>query len=569
MEADFRKTARRLWRTAPYWRYSVIGASVFSALFLIHVLTEGGSSGVPTPAFYPAPPPPPEPTPDPMTEGHLRAYESTYASAGSFSPGRRCEALADAFSKLSAGEVQAGRNVRASSASRIHALAEGQECQADIGESDNRFTDLSRALIVSEGQPDFPAVSAALGALNAFDQSRARYEAEAATISHAQALLEAEAESQKRIGQLAKAVTALQVDPVPASYVHAADALKALTDADRARLTPDQDQLVAVADDAADKVEESRTRLANVALRLSKKGVSQDLDVDSQLIEALANITDFDEALATPEQKEMLGKARAAALPVEWTRLSQALSALDKDKSVANYSAVASIYDWLRQTANPSKPDQQRLLAAAQGAADFLPASDNRIEAMSAAASAWRQIGVQARDPVLSALRTITSFDRMRFTTSQSDDWDLLNQATTILRGPEIGLTVVDKDRMPIFVFTNDETDQDQRFVNSLIDALNEAGYRLTNNRDEAVLLTEVSIHGVSDPVIDMNSGPVASYTATASLDVATRWVSDDSILFSDAISTTADSDFSGVKVAALLKAIEQIVTDFRQVTTP
>jgi hypothetical protein len=188
---------------------------------------------------------------------------------------------------------------------------------------------------------------------------------------------------------------------------------------------------------------------------------------------------------------------------------------------------------------------------------------------MSAAASAWRQIGVQARDPVLSALRTITSFDRMRFTTSQSDDWDLLNQATTILRGPEIGLTVVDKDRMPIFVFTNDETDQDQRFVNSLIDALNEAGYRLTNNRDEAVLLTEVSIHGVSDPVIDMNSGPVASYTATASLDVATRWVSDDSILFSDAISTTADSDFSGVKVAALLKAIEQIVTDFRQVTTP
>ncbi len=573
MKADFRGTAHHLWHTAPYWRYSVIGAGAFSALFVVSLVF--GPSGPRTVdiSFTPSPAPytPPAPVPDPATEAQLQAYDTAFAAAASLSPGRRCEEVGEAYGRLSDVDVRAGRNVRLSSRTRIQALTQGQHCQTDIAASDRRFTDLADAIAAARSHLSADAsqtVSQTYGDLTDFDQSRALYTWDSPLIIRAQAIVKAEAESQSRIKALAQAVDALQTDQSPAAYVRAADALRALTDADRARLKSDQQSMVATADQAAEKVGGSRSRLDRVVRLLPTTGANPDAASAQELVAAIASITPFDEALASPQQKDLLSRARSAATPLAWSLLEKALVALEKDKSAERYSAVSQLYDLLKNSRLMQTADQQHLLTEAQQTAEFLPASDTRLQAMQQAAQSWRQTGLQARDVVITTLRNTTAFDQGRFDASMTDDWNLLQRASVILHGPEMGLTMTDRDRMPIFVFTHGEGEHDRQFVNSLENALSAAGYRVTGKHDDAALLTEVSIQAVSDPALD-TSGQVATYTSVAQIAAATRWASDDSVLFSDRLVAPASGNSPGsVRVSALLAGVDQIVVRFQQVTT-
>ena len=351
-----------------------------------------------------------------------------------------------------------------------------------------------------------------------------------------------------------------------AAYLRAANALRGITDFDRGRMTPDQAHLVAEADAAATKVGESRGRLAALSGLLVAAQSGATPDSMQQLIDGVARITAFDESFASPDQLKTLEQARETAIPAAWRLLKSKLAALSQSGTIADYSSVAVIYDVLKRV--PATTDEENsLMARASQAAAFIPASDDRLKAMSDAAGAWKQTGMQARAQVLAALKSVTQFDESRFTEAQSDDWSVLNRAAAIIDGPATGLTSSNRDRLAIFVYTNGSSKQDRQVAGSLGRALSEAGYQVTGEREDAALLTEVSIQNMTDPQLD-TTGAVATNDVVAELNVVTRWASDDTVLFSGAVSAAGD-DPSGAAAAvkALRNAIQLAVGRLQQAT--
>jgi hypothetical protein len=569
MVTNLSATAARLWRTAPAWKITVLAAGLFTVLSVLHVLS-GGSEPSPTaPSTVPSASAPSLPS-DPASDARLAAFEAARdAAAKATEPGRRCEEVMAAYAMLTPVDRTRGRDVRASGKSRLAALGEGERCRESIQKSDGHFDGFERVIAAAETSHSAEAMKAAAGAsavLDDFDRSRTRYGSEAALLVKAKGFEAAIAASDAHIAVLLQATEAFASDRSGAAYVRLAAAVRQLSDFDRGRLTPAQRASLDIGNQAVVTLSESRGRLAKLFPLVTAIENGQTAQIGRQLVGATAAITPFDEAVATPEQKEALVKARAASKPLVWSMMQDRVNALAQGETPQTDQAVVEIYRMVADTPASELSEQQRGdLATGRAAADALSASDDRLGALLAAADLWRRRTGAAGRGILSAMHAITPYDQARFQDQHKAAWETASVAETIILGPQRGLSAATKAHVPIFVFSSGQGTLDRDVADVLRGSLRRSGFQIASARNDAALLVDVSIEAVDDPTMD-TSGEFVAWKATAHLSLNAVWSVDDSAVLSGPVEEVGQGKDRGeAKTAALRAAIAAVAQRFDQ----
>ncbi|HYD49503.1 MAG TPA: hypothetical protein VEB21_14200 [Terriglobales bacterium] len=301
-----------------------------------------------------------------------------------------------------------------------------------------------------------------------------------------------------------------------------------------------------------------------MAIALLQKALSQQErnqpKAEEQLITAILNIGAFEEAIATPEQKQLFAKAHDVARSVAKATLEKRVSEHKKIPTAATIEALAATYDAVKglQPA-PSDEAYQQLLTNGREASDKILQSNRRLSALEKAASDWKTHGLSSRNEVLYAILETTSFDRERFTPQQTEAWSSLSKAEAILTGPAVGLSSATKDRVPIFVDARDE-----RIAGALSSRLRSADFNVVQRADEAALWLSVTSSNIvrTDKYI---SGSDAGFIFRAEMAVKARWVVDSSVPFSEQI--IAEGPLrpreADARLEAASAAVNKIVTNF------
>jgi hypothetical protein len=346
-------------------------------------------------------------------------------------------------------------------------------------------------------------------------------------------------------------------DRSPAAYLRLTGALHDLSEFDVGRLDEAGQAARGAAIEAQRAVTESRTRLTSLYPFLDAIAAGHADQVAPALVTATASVTAFDEALATPEQKDALTRARAAATPLAWTLLRERVTARAKGETPEADLAVAAIYAIVKDTPAGDLTDPERaLLAEAGPAADALAASDARLNNLLTAADSWRQRSGASGDEFLAPLHAVTPYDRARFQQVHTNAAETLSRAEAVIGGARLGLT----DRTPLYVSSTKDDEQDQRVAEILRDHLGKSGFLIAADRNDAALLIDVAIDRIQE--FDKDTSQAYSiWPTTADLTVSAIWASDESALLSGTIENTAATrDKFRSKPEALLGAIAKIV---------
>jgi hypothetical protein len=565
MVGEIFDTAVRLWRNAPAWKGTVIAAGVFTILSAAYVLNRPSAPGVSGSATAP-----PLPS-DPASELRLADYEAAHDEAMKIAAvGERCEKMAAALGRLTDEDKARGRNVRASTRARIAALAAGDRCRTDLAVSDKHFASFETAIAAAETSPSPATIKAAADAtalLDGFDRSRSRYAGEAGLLVKGKEFADKVVSSDAHITALVAVTDAFASDQSGAVYLRLADTMKQLTDFDRGRLTAGQRASLDAANKALAILNESRSRLAKLAPLVAAQA-GQTAEMAQRLVAATAAITPFDEMVATPEQKEVLAKARTAVKTVAWKLLQERVNILAQGETPEAAEAVAGVYQLVKDTPAAELTGPQRALLAKGAAANVaVSASDDRLNGLVAGADKWRQRNGPIDRGVLAARQAITPFDQKRFQDRHKAAWDTLSRAEAIIRGPELGLTAQTKGQVAIFVFSSRQGDLNRAVADTLRSSLRSGGFQIVTSRNDAALLTDVYIERVDDPAMD-TSGVSLSWKVTAQLKVNAVWSADDSPLFGDSVQqSVAAQDKDAAKLDALRNAVSAIARMFEERT--
>lgn len=559
-------TAGRLWRNAPAWKGTVVAAGVFTFLSAAYLLNDPSA---PVPGSTTAPPALPS---DPASELRLADYEAASDAAMKIAGlGERCEKMAAALGRLTDEDRARGRNVRASTKARIAALSAGDRCRSDLAVSDKHFASFETAIAAAETSPSPATIKAAADAtalLDGFDRSRSRYAGEAGLLVKGRKFADLVAASDGHIAALVAVTEAFANDQSAAVYLRLADAMKQLTDFDRGRLTAGQRASLDAANLAVATLNESRTRLARLAPLLATMQAGQSPEIAQRLVAATAAITPFDEAIATPEQKEAIATARPAVRKIAWSLMQDRVNILARGEIPDADQAVAAAYQLVKDTPSTELTAQQRaLLAKGAAAALAIAASDDRLDAVTAAADKWRRRNGAVDRSALAARQAITAFDQKRFQDRHKAAWDILSRAEAIIRGPELGLSAQTKGQIGIFVFTSRQGELDRAVADALRASLRSAGFQIVPGRNDAALLADVYIERVQDPVMD-TSGVTLAWKVTAQLGVIAMWSADDSSLLAETVQqSVAAPDRDEAKFGALRASVSVIAKRFEQLT--
>lgn len=547
----------------------MLAAVLFTVLSVLHVLSGGpeppSTVSSSAPGTSPATPPLPS---DPASDAPLAAYEAARDTAAKVAEaGQRCEQVMEAYATLTPEDRARGRDVRASTKSRLAALGEGERCRVSLAKSDAHFDGFERAVAAAETShaPDAMKAAATAGAvLDDFDRSRSRYAGEAALLVKAKDFEDAIKASDARIAALMQATVMFAGDRSAAAYLRVADAVKQLTDFDRGRLTPAQHASFDTANQAAATLSESRGRLARLFPLVTAIEKGQTAEIARPLVDATAAITPFDEAAATPEQKAALEKARAAAKPLVWSMMDDRLNALARGETPQTDQAVADIYRMAKDTPDAELNDQRRAaLAKGRAASDALGASDDRLVALLAAADQWRRRNGTDGKAILAAMDAVTPFDRARFQDPHKAAWETVSGASAVILGPQRGLTAATKADVPVFVFTSGQGRLDHDVADALRGSLRRAGFQIANSRNDAALLVDVSILAIDEPAMD-TSGQFVAWSVTAHLSLNAVWSIDDSAVLTGPVQDIGrDRDRDEAKIGALRAAVAAIVQKF------
>jgi hypothetical protein len=214
--------------------------------------------------------------------------------------------------------------------------------------------------------------------------------------------------------------------------------------------------------------------------------------------------------------------------------------------------------------------EQRHLLAEGQADAETLAASDARLQRLVAAAKLWQQHGAAEGQTVLDALQAITPFDRARFTDVHEQVMTALSEVDIVMHGRELGLTAATKGRLPLFIFSTQNTPLDHAVVAAVISRLTARQSHIVPDRVNAALVTDINIESLGEPQPD-DSGPIQTWRATARLEVDVTWASDNAALFAGPVEVTGrinDPDGrSEVQKQALCVGVAAIVDRFERLT--
>lgn len=536
-------SASHLWRSAPYWRVSVVAAAAFTVAWVVHLgyLALG----------------------NPDSDARLTAYVSAERRAERMSSaGERCEQIAQAFAKLTAEDSWRSGANRTWQA----AVADGDACRKMLAGSDSRFEALAQAVSAAETNPASVQVAAdAFRSLDAFDRSRQRFRDDAPVVEKAERYVEAVAASDRRLAALAQQTAGFERTHASADALGVVDALNEVTALGRARSSSGPRQQVLNEAEAVDRsVLASRAKLSQLASRVRAAESEPTPESERQLVEDVAAVTPFDEGVAAKDQRQTLEQARVAATDVAWKMLGEKVAAAGQSGSPSDYEAVAVPYRFLKDTAAGGLTAEQRaLLSKAAADSDALVASDARLSDLLKAESAWQQQGVAGGDAVLGALGSVTPFDQARFDAAHKQAWESLSRAKMILDGPKVGFTSGTKDRLWIFVAAADKTASTGEVADALNGALRRAGFQVAATQKDAALVANVAVESVEDPKADL-SGGFMEWVSTARIGVRTLWAANGKPLFAaELVETARARDKGAVQAQALLAGVDAIVARF------
>ena len=558
-------TATRLWETAPYWRYSVVGAGLFSLLFAFHLFNGPSSGGTVDPGRYsPALSSLPATPSDPASDARLADYQAAHDQALKVpAVGERCEKMVAALDTLTPDDSRRGRNPRTSPPALFKALADGESCRGNITISDKHFDVLSGAAAAAQATHTPATVAAAitaLHALDAFDQKRARFQASNATLLAVQSLEQEETAGAARIADVVSSVTAYQQDHAAPSARAVAEALDRLKPNDREKLTSQQPAVLQAAIEASTRVNIGKARLKRVSRLLTDAQESPTAAARRTLIDAVTSLDRFDEALASPEETRAVSQARSIARSELWDLARQRLQELDRAKTPENYATVAGLLAALNSLSGDLSGEERSILARVQAAADKLAQSDSHLAALVAAAASWKKDGLSAAAVIGPAVTSIDGqFDRPRFHQAETDAWKTLQDAQSVIQGPDIGLNPKTKSRVTIAVLPAGQDRFDPDVAQRLGKELGGFGFHVVPDKQAAALWASTTV-GSRPPSRQDWSDVQAQSIAEADVSVVFSWQYGNIPLLScDKTGHSRGKDDSGLSAIAVLDAVRQL----------
>jgi len=542
MAISLEDSAKHLWRDAPYWRVSVVAAAVFTVAWFAHLgyLALG----------------------NPESDARFAAYVSADERAQRLAaPGETCEQIALALAKLTPADTwRSGARQRWAAA-----VADGKSCSDKLAGSDSRFAALEQAVGAAGNNPaSVQAAADAFASLDAFDRSRKRFRDEAPVVAKAEGYVTAVAASDQRLALLGQQTAAFERSRSPADALGVVNALNEIGDLDRARSSGSRQQALAFAETTEQAVLASRAKVSGLPDSVRAAENAQTPESERGLVAAVAAVTPFDEGVATADQRQALARARTAAAGVAWTMLRRDVAALGQRGAPSDYEAVIVPWGFLKDTPPGSlSGDQRDLLTRARTAADAVAASNARLAGLMKADTVWRQRGVAGGDVVLSALASITPFDRSRFDDPHKQAGEAMSRAEVILDGPKLGFTASTRDRILIFVSASDSSAHTGEVADALVSALRDAGFQVAPDKKDAALIAAITVESVDEPKADL-SGAIMEWVSTARIAVRALWAVDDKELFSgEMVKTARTRDKGTVQAQALLAGVNAILERF------
>lgn len=586
-----------LWRRAPAWRYTLVGAVVATVLasFIGGGSPSGGTSTTATGNQVGQTNNPPAQQPQqcgPQGQVSLQApivlsssgqvpgnvamqggqtgasgvsaqvqarfvQFSTLVDAASREPrtGERCVKMHGALDKLQAADYayadcfQDGKNK----------LVAAQACSSDLANSDARFERLKAAYDASRANSSAEQVQELARArerLTPFDENRERWNSSDTLVEAGEHARKVIAESDARIQALRQAGGRTGSDLADLQALSGAAGLSAL---DRARLS--------VADRAIlERAEQAKETLGLSDRRLRRLEDSMAADLTSnqesrtQLIAALSALTALDLQRASATQQQAIEQARTTAAQYAVNDLVASTANLDLDSaSPASYQRLRELMMAVKQYGGVVEPGSQaeQAMVLAQRADASLVRSDRRIVDMHAVVKRVAQGGpAELGADVLRTHEALTDFDRKRMTDDDQQAYSRLESArevTLATRRQQLNLSV------PLFVTSAQDDADTAGALDSFRQGLSEAGFNLVPAEEQSAVTLSLRRSTFTEKQVKFSGSTLN--TVEVVISVTGKWTfGDKSLSIEPTKGDAAGYAGSSLKAEAVNEAVEAMV---------
>lgn len=614
------QTTLDLWRRAPAWRFSLIGAIVATVLMLVMgrnspspppttgtssssssqsvASTSSGSSqfsGAPSTPSSPAPQQQCGPQGQTVVQapivvsstgqvpsnvqggtGQVQSQGmpgtvqarfvqfSTQVDAARVEPreGERCVKMRGALDKLEPPDYAYADCFQDGEDKLIAA----QACSTDLESSETRFERLAAAFNASREDNSAEKVEELARArqrMIPFDETRERWNLNDEMVAAGDRAVKSITDSDARIAVLKTA--GIQAPQNTAELEQLADAAK-LTALDRARLSAADQSILALADQAKETLSASDTRLATLVDSLAGDP-SQNEATRAQLIAALSALTELDLQRATATQQAAIEQGRQTAGEFAVSDLVTATRDLDLG------SAEPAVYQRLRELllavehyGGQVEPDSPaaRAVETAREADARLARSDRHIANMHDIVQRVEQGGPAALSgDVLRVHKEIEPFDLARMADEDLQVYRQLESAREI--------TLATKSQrltreVPLFVGVDKDDALTQLALDKFREGLREAGFNLVPAEEQSAVSVVLRRSDVTQKSVRFSGSTLD--TAEVSLSVSGKWTfAGESISVPSAKGDAAGSDFTSLQREAVEEAVEDLVERFKEAT--
>ncbi|MEE4209536.1 MAG: hypothetical protein V2I43_09745 [Parvularcula sp.] len=469
--------------------------------------------------------------------------------------GERCARMSDAISLLETTDY-AWADCFADGPDK---LVLAQDCSANFADSEARFERLreaANAVAEDRSAPRLERLADARAAMTPFDRTREAWAAANAQVEAgdlARGELDA---STARIARLEAAAASVSEPMTPAEAAALAQVGR-LTSFDLARLSPEQEQMVARARDAVQRLSESDARFERLAAALASLS-EEDPAARDALIAAVSRLDAFDLARANPAQSADIAQAKASATRFALDDLVAAAAGVDP--AVATAAQLDRLRDLRAVILENDMPEtltleQTAALETGRMAAARRDRSDRRLAEMRAIVDRVETGGPAALgEDVLRIYDSLDELDQARMDEADRVDYAALGAARDI--------TLATRDRtltreVPVFVRGLAEGNETVDYaVDRLRSALRRDGFVVVDAEERSAVTFVVTRLDLEESNASFGSTTISGSVAT--IDLEGSWTFAEQAIRVPSASGQS-SAFSG---SATEEAIAEAITD-------
>ncbi len=596
-----------LWRRAPAWRFSLLGAVVATALALVighsdqsgtnavqGTSTSGGTSNLASSAptagsrqcgpqgqavvqapivvssTGQVPPNVHGGTGQVQSQGISSAVQarfvqfSTQVDAARIEPrdGERCAKMKGALDKLEPSDYAYADCFQEGEKKLVAA----QVCSSDLESSEARFERLTVAFNASRednSAEKIEELARARGRMTPFDETREHWNLKDEMIDAGDRAIKGIADSDARIAALKAAGG--QPPRGPAELESLAKAAN-LTALDRARLPPRDQDILALAEQAKSNLSASEKRLAMLVESLagdpSKRAASR-----VRLIAALSALTDLDLQRATPTQQRAIEQGRQTAGAFAVSDLVAATSSLDLESAKPEvYQRLRDLLLAIERYGGQVEPGSHTAQAVemARKADSRLISSDRRIANMNEIVNRIKKGGpAELGADVLKVHDEIEPFDLARMTDKDLQAYRQLESAREI--------TLATKSQkltreVPLFVSVDKDDPLTQLALDNFRRGLREAGFNVVSAEEQSAVSMILRRSDVAQKSVRFSGSTLNTVEVTVS--VTGKWtLAGNSLSVPPVKGDAVGSDSTSLQREAVEEAVDGLVGRLRDLT--